>query len=171
MRSQTNGNVVITFRVPKGSVEGQRTLVVTDESGATDSVDFTVTKKTLSTIPMPMSPKDSTLRSGMVTFRWQGITGATGYTYTLEISGPEGMVPKSTAESTYTLTKEEELVRGTYLWRVKMVDDYGNESAWSEPVEFRVSPIPTWVWVVVGLVVLVVLLVVAYRETKFRVTE
>jgi hypothetical protein len=52
-----------------------------------------------------------------------------------------------------------------------MVDNYGNKSPWSDFIEFRVSPIPTWVWVVVGLVVLVVLMVVAYRETKFRVTE
>jgi hypothetical protein len=171
MRSQTNGNVVITFRVPRGSVEGQRTLVVADESGATDSVDFTVTEKTLSTTPLPVSPRDARLRSGMVTFRWQGITGGTGYTYTLEVSGQGSTWSKSIAESTYTLTEEEALPKGTYLWRVKMVDDYGNESAWSDSVEFRVSPIPTWVWIVVGLVVLVVLLVVAYRETKFRVTE
>jgi len=169
--SQGNGNVVITFRVPKGSVEGQRTLVVTDDSGATDSVDFTVTEKTLSNTPLPVSPKDARLRSGMVTFRWQGITGGTGYSYTLEISGEASTWSKSITESTYTLTEDEALPKGTYLWRVRMVDDYGNESAWSDSVEFRVSPIPTWVWIVVGLVVLVVLLVVAYRETKFRVTE
>jgi len=145
--------------------------MVTDESGATDSVDFTVTEKTLSTTPLPVSPRDARLRSGTVTFRWQGITGGTGYTYTLEISGEGSTWSKSITESIYTLTSEEALPKGTYLWRVKMVDDYGNESAWSDSVEFRVSPIPTWVWIVVGLVILVVLLVVAYRETKFRVTE
>jgi len=179
LQTQPNGNVVITFRVPKGSIEGTGALVVTDEGGATASVDFTVTKKTLSTTPLPISPKGSTLRSGMVTFRWQGVSGDTGYTYTLEInttadsgnnwskSGIEG--------SSYTLTKtetvDEALDKGTYYWRVKIADDYGNESDWSDSSEFRVSPIQTWVWVVVGVVVLVVLMVVAYRETKFKVTE
>ena len=171
MASQPNGNVGITFRVPKGSVEGQQTVIVTDESGASDSVVFTVTKKTLSVIPLPISPKGSTLRSGMVTFRWQGTTGSTGYSYTLEITGEGSNLPKTITESTYTLTEDEALGKGTYHWRVKVVDDYGNEGPWSESIEFRVSPIPTWVWIVVGLVVLIVLLVVAYRETKFRVTE
>ena len=171
MSSQSNGNIDISFRVPKGTVEGQQTVVVTDEGGASESVAFTVTKKTLSVIPLPISPKGSTLRSGMVTFRWQGTTGSTGYSYTLEITGEGSNLPKTITESTYTLTEDEALGKGTYHWRVKVVDDYGNEGPWSESIEFRVSPIPTWVWVVAGLVVLVVLLVVAYRETKFRVTE
>jgi hypothetical protein len=175
MSTQTTGDVVISFRVPKGSTEGSRTLVVTDEGGATASVNFTVTKKTLSTTPLPISPKDSTLRSGTVTFKWQG-TGSTGYTYTLEISGEGSTWSKSgIAESSYTLTDTEtvteSLTPGTYYWRVKIIDDYGNEGAWSDSTKFTVSPIPTWVWVVVGLVVLVVLMVVAYRETKFKVTE
>jgi hypothetical protein len=171
MFSQSNGNVDISFRVPKGSVEGQQTVVVTDESGASGSVTFTVTQKTLTIVPLPISPKDSTLRSGTVTYRWQGTTGSTGYSYTLEVSGEGSSWSKSLAESTYTLTEDEALGKGTYHWRVKIVDDYGNEGPWSESIEFRVSPIPTWVWVVVGLVVLIVLLVVAYRETRFRVTE
>ena len=179
MQTQTNGNVNITFRVPKGSPVGERTLVVTDEGGATNSTAFTVTKKTLSTTPLPISPKDSTLRSGEVTFKWQGVTGDTGYTYTLEINttaGSGNIWSKSgIAESSYTLTDTETvteaLPKGTYYWRVKIVDDYGNESAWSDSSEFTVSPIPTWVWVVVGVVVLVGLMVVAYRETKFKVTE
>jgi hypothetical protein len=179
MSTQSNGNVVISFRVPKGSTEGKQTLVVTDAGGASASVDFTVTKKTLSTTPLPISPKDSTLRSGEVTFHWQGSTGDTGYTYTLEISSSAGSTSiwsKSGIEgSSYTLTDTETvtetLPKGIYYWRVKIVDDYGNESAWSDSIKFTVSPIPTWVWVVVGLVVLVVLMVVAYRETKFKVTE
>ncbi len=179
MQTQSNGNVVISFRVPKGSTEGIRTLVVTDEGGATASVNFTVTKKTLSITPLPISPKDSKLRSGIVTFNWQGVTGGTGYTYTLEISrtADSGNIwsKSGITESSYTLTDSptvtETLPPGTYYWRVKIVDDYGNEGAWSDSIEFTVSPIPTWVWVLVGLIVLVILMVVAYRETKFKVTE
>lgn len=173
--TQSNGNFNISFRVPKGSSEGKQTLVVTDTGGATDSTDFTVTKKTLSTTPLPISPQNNTLRSGDVTFNWQGETGSTTYTYTIEINttASSGNIwsKSGIAESSYTLTEGEALPKDTYYWRVKIVDDYGNEGPWSDYAEFRVSPIPTWVWVVIGLIVLVVLMVVAYRETKFRVTE
>ncbi len=177
MQTQSNGNVVITFRVPKEVTTGKQTVVVTDEGGATATapVDFTVKEKTISTTPLPISPEDSTLRSEEVTFHWQGVTGGTGYTYTLEISKTAGSgnswSKPGIEESSYTLTEEEALPKGTYYWRVKIVDDYGNESAWSDSSKFTVSPIPTWVWVIVGVVVLVVLMVVAYRETKFKVTE
>ena len=175
LQTQSNGNFNINFRVPGESSEGEQTLVVTDEGGATDSIDFTVTEKTLSRTPLPISPQDNTLRSGEVTFNWQGETGSTTYTYTIEINttaGSGNIWSKSgITESSYTLIESETLSKGTYYWRVKVVDNYGNEGVWSDYIEFRVSPIPTWVWVVIGLVVLVVLMVVAYRETKFKVTE
>ena len=176
-RTRTNGDVNITFRVPKMSTYGERVLEVIDDGGASDSVEFTVKRKTLSAIPLPISPNGSTLRSGEVTFKWQGSTGNTGYTYTLEISETADFTTTTNPPyegipgSSKTLTEEEALDKGTYYWRIKIVDDYGNESPWSDSVEFRVSPIPTWVWVVVGVVVLVGLMVVAYRETKFKVTE
>jgi hypothetical protein len=175
LQTQSNGNFNISFRVPRGSPEGEQTLVVTDEGGATDSIDFTVTEKILTTTPLPVSPQDNTLRSGEVTFNWQGETGSTTYTYTIEIhtTASSGNIwsKSGIAESSYTLTEGETLPKNNYYWRVQIEDAYGNTGPWSDYVEFRVSPIPTWVWVVIGLVVLVVLMVVAYRETKFRVTE
>ncbi|NWF77348.1 MAG: IPT/TIG domain-containing protein, partial [Chloroflexi bacterium] len=176
MQTQSNGNVVISFQVPKGVTVGKQTLKVTDEGGAAAERDFTVTKKVLPT-PLPVSPNDSTIRSGIVTFNWQGITGGSDFTYTysLEVSEtPGGSAVRSKSgieELSYTLLKEDALPRGTYYWRVKVTDNYGNESEWSEPNEFRAAPTPTWVWVVVGVVVFIALMVVAYRETKFRVTE
>jgi len=176
MQTQSNGNVVATFRVPAGSIAGKQTVVVTDEGGATDSVDFMVKEKVLPT-PLPILPQDeSKLRSGIVTFQWQGITSSSEITYNLQISETAGFTSifrsKSDIEEfSYALNKEEALPKGTYYWRVKAVDDYGNESAWSDSSSFTASPIPTWVWVVVGVVVLVVLMVVAYRETKFKVTK
>jgi hypothetical protein len=175
LQTQSNGNVVINFRVPGGSPYGTQHIVVTDEGGATDQVDFTVTEKTLSTTPLPVSPKGNTLRSGDVTFQWQGETDSTAYTYIIEVnttpSSGNIWFKSNIPESSYTLTENEALPGGTYYWRVKVVDDYGNEGDWSDYAEFAVSPIPIWVWVVVGVVVLVTLMVVAYRETKFRVTE
>jgi hypothetical protein len=176
VQTQPNGNVATTFRVPAGSLAGAQTVVATDADGATDSVDFMVIEKVLPT-PLPILPQDeSKLRAATVTFQWQGITSGSEISYTLEISETASFTSifrskSDIVEFSYALTREEGLPKGTYYWRVKAVDDYGNESLWSDYAEFRVSPIPTWVWVVIGLVVLVVLMVVAYRETKFRVSE
>jgi len=176
MQTLTNGNVVISFQVPTGSPEGKQTLVVRDDGEATASADFTVKEKVLTT-PQPISPeKENKLRSGQITFRWGGITGGNDVTYILQISDSPDLATyvwhkSDIGTSSYTLPKEEALPKGTYYWWVKAVDNYGNESPWSSPSSFTVSPIPTWVWVVVGIVVLVGLMVVAYRETKFKVTE
>jgi hypothetical protein len=172
--SQSNGNIVISFHVPDVGGTGIQSLVVTDEGGATASTDFTVETKTLAA-PIPVSPKDSRVGSGEVTFRW--LTSGSDIRYVLQISETTSFgsltKPQASIEGlSYTLTTDEALQPGTYYWRVKAIDNYGNESPFSDPVEFSVAaPIPTWVWVVIGLVVLVVLLAVAYRETKFRVTE
>ena len=175
-QTQANGDVVINFRVPAKSTAGKQTVTAADKGGATASrFDyFTVKTKVLSK-PLPTSPEDgSKLRSRQVTFHW--LTIGSNVTYTLEISstnGTGGWSKPNIPGSSYTLTEEEALPGNTYYWRVKAVDNYGNESPWSDPIEFRVSPIsiPTWVWIVVGVVVLVGLMVVAYRETKFKVTE
>ena len=176
MQTLANGNVVVNFQVPGGSPEGKQTLVVADEGGATDSADFTVKEKVLTT-PQPISPGYNTkFRSGDITFRWGGITGGSDVTYILQVSNSPDLSTyvwsKSNIEtSSYTLPEEEALPKGTYYWWVKAVDNYGNESPWSDSSSFRVSPISIWVWVIVGVVVLVGLMVVAYRETKFKVTE
>jgi len=178
IQTQSNGNIVATFRVPAGSIAGEQTVEVTDEDGATDSIDFMVKEKVLPT-PLPISPQDeSKLRSGIVTFQWQGITSNSEITYNLQISETDGFASIFRSKSklgveefSYALNKDEALPRGTYYWRIKAVDAYGNESPWSDSSSFTASPIPTWVWVVVGVVVLVVLMVVAYRETKFKITK
>lgn len=173
----SNGNLVISFRVPKDAIQGTQILVVQDGSGASASDDLTVTTKTLSATPLPLSPQNgSTLRSGEVAFRWQGVPNGTDftYTYTLELSQSPGggtwwSLDNITA-SNYTWSEDDPL-EGTYYWRVRMTDNYGNGSEWSDSSSFTVSPIHTWVWVVIGVVIFLVLMVVAYRETKFRVTE
>ena len=175
LRTLSNGNVAINFQVPKGSVAGRQALVVSG-GGATASDYFTVTEKILAT-PQPVSPRNgSTLRSGEVTFQWGGITGGGNVTYTLQISDSPDLATyvRSISDlqtSSYTLPEEEPLLGGTYYWWVRATDSYGNESPYSDSSKFSVSPIPTWVWVVIGVVIFLVLMVVAYRETKFRVTE
>ena len=169
--TESNGNFLVTVRIP-ATLAGMQTVVVSDAGGASDSFSFTVTEKTLQA-PAPMLPEDGTRRRpGDITFRWGGIIGE-GITYTLEISDEPGNVvwSKSGIEERQHEVPREELPQGTYYWRVKAVDGFGNQSSWSNRISFRVFAPPIWVWVVVGLAVLTVLMVVAYRETKFRVVE
>ena len=176
LRTLPNGNVAINFPVPRGSVPGRQALVVSDGSGATASGFFTVTEKILAT-PQPISPRDgSTLRSGEVTFQWGATTGGGNVSYTLQISDSPDLATyvRSISDlqtASYTLTEDESLLKGVYYWWVRAEDSYGNQSPYSDSSKFSVSPIPPWVWVVIGVVVFLVLMVVAYRETKFRVTE
>jgi hypothetical protein len=121
-----------------------------------------------------MLPEDgSKRRPGEITFRWGGITGDTGITYVLEISNEAGNVvwSQSGIEEFSYLVPGDDLPRGTYYWRVKAVDEFLNESLWSSRSSFTIWTVPTWVWVIVGVAVLVVLMVVAYRETRFKVIE
>jgi hypothetical protein len=176
-QTSSNGNAVLSFKVPKGSVEGRQVLAVSDAGGATASADFTVTEKILPT-PQPISPQnDIRLRSGEVTFHWGATAGnSNNVTYTLQISNSPDVATyvrsiSGLQSSSYTVPQEEPLDEGTYYWWVKAVDDYDNESPWSASNSFNVSPIPTWIWVVIGVVIFLVLMVVAYRETRFRITE
>jgi hypothetical protein len=176
-QTSSDGNAVISFRVPRGSVQGMQTLVLSDAGGATAQEDFTVTEKILPT-PQPISPRNDTrLRSGEVVFRWGAVTGSgNNFTYTLQISNSPDVATyvrsiPGLQTSSYTVPQEDPLLEGVYYWWVKAIDDYDNESPWSDSGSFNVSPIPTWVWVVIGVVIFLVLMVVAYRETKFRITE
>jgi hypothetical protein len=175
-QTMSNGNVVINFKVPKGSPKGKQKLVLTDAGRATASGDFAVTVKILPT-PQPISPgQGSRSWSGQVAFRWGAITGGSNITYILQISDkPDAATyvwsKSDIGASNYTLPEEDALLKGTYYWWVKAVDDYGNESPWSDSSSFNVFLIPTWLWVVIGVVILIVLMVVAYRETKFRIAE
>ena len=171
VRSLANGSVSAIVTVPASPVG---TLLVTATGGgAQASDDFTVIARVLPT-PQPMSPEEgTTLRSRDITFEWGRITGSNiTITYTLEIIGPGGSQRFSDVEAlSYQIPKDEALPKGEYEWKVKAIDEFGNESLWSDPIPFTVSPIPTWVWVIVGLVVLTTLMVVAYREGKFKVIE
>lgn len=171
VRSLANGNLSAVVTVP-ASPTGKLSVTTTG-GGAQASTDFTVTEKILPT-PQPVSPEEGRrLRSGEVTFKWGRIMGnAGGITYTLEITGPGGSRVITDIEGpSYTIPDEERLQKGDYTWQVKAIDEFGNESLLSDPSPFRVSPIPTWVWVIVGLVVFTTLMTVAYREGRFKVTE
>lgn len=171
VRSLADGNLSTTVTVPANPAV--KLLVTATGGGAQASADFAVKAKVLPT-PQPISPEeDATLRSRDITFEWGRITGSSiTITYTLEIIGPGGSQRFSDIEAlSYQLRDEEALPKGEYSWQVKAIDEFGNESLWSNPTPFTVSPIPTFVWVIIGLVVFTTLMVVAYREGKFKVIE
>ncbi len=171
VRALTDGNLSATVTVPANPAA--KLLVTATGGGAQASDDFTVVARVLPT-PQPVSPEEgTTLRSREITFEWGRITGSSiTITYTLEVIGPGGSRTISDIEVlSYQIPKNEALPKGEYTWRVKAIDGFGNESLWSNPIPFTVSPVPTFVWVIVGLVVFTTLMVVAYREGKFKVIE
>ena len=170
VQSLANGNLSFIVTVP-ASPAGPLSVTATG-GGAQASDEFTVIAKILDT-PQPVLPEEGRkLRSGEVEFEWGRISAGSEVTvsYTIRITGPGGSRSIIVDGLTYKVPEEESLPAGDYEWQVKAVDQFENESEWSEPMPFRVSPIPIWVWVAVGLVVFTTLMVVAYREDKFRLT-
>ena len=172
VRSLADGNLSATVTVPANPAA--TVLVTASDGGAQASTDFTVIAKVLPT-PHPVSPEaDRTFRSRDISFEWGRITAGSNVTitYSLEIIGPGGSHRFSDIQGlTHKIPRDEALPKGDYRWQVKAIDEFGNESLWSDPIPFRVSPIPTWTWVIVGLVVFTTLMVVAYREGKLKVIE
>lgn len=172
VQSSPDGNLSAIVTVP-ASPAG-RLSVTASGGGAQASDDFTVKARILPT-PQPVAPEEGeTLRTRDISFEWGRITASNNVTitYTLDITGPGGSRRISDIGTlSYRIPEEEALPKGNYHWQVKAVDEFGNESLWSDPIPFTVSPIPTWVWVIVGLVVFTTLMTVAYREGRFKVTE
>jgi len=170
--SLANGDLSAVVTVPAnppGTV-----LVTAAGDGAQASADFTVEEKELPAT-RPLSPSEGRrIRGREIVFEWGRVTADHDVTYTLQI-GDEGFTTISWSE---TGIEEEEyrldrdmLERGEYYWRVRAIDEFGNQSPWSNPRPLRVAPMPIWGWVLIGLAILTVLMVVAYREQKFRLTE
>lgn len=85
-----------------------------------------------------------------VTFDWLDVKTEAKISYDLEIArGDDFSAPvllkEGLVDSRYTLSKDDRLDTGSYDWRVKAVDDIGNESPWSEVREFEMIPMSSQV--------------------------
>lgn len=85
------------------------------------------------------SPNQNSVTPG-INLSWTGTAGDEDVTYTIQISrGWEGdfttpiLVKEHLTETSYKCN----LPQGYYTWRVKAVDDIGNESPWSESSQFQ----------------------------------
>ena len=84
------------------------------------------------------------------TFDWSDVNTEDRVSYTLQIAhdndfSSQVLLKEGLVKSEYTLPKEDALAKGSYRWRVKAVDDIGNESPWSEAREFEMIPMPNHV--------------------------
>ena len=80
-----------------------------------------------------------------VTFDWSDVNAGTKITYTLEIARDgdftsQVLIKEGLVDSEYTLSKYDRLGKDSYGWRVKAVDNIGNESPWSGSQEFEMIP-------------------------------
>lgn len=81
-----------------------------------------------------------------VTFDWSDVNAAVKITYILEIARGDDfasqtlLLKEGLVDSEYTISRYDRLGKDSYSWRVKAVDDIGNESPWSEVQEFEMIP-------------------------------
>jgi len=140
---------VSTHIILSGLSDGSHTVSVIGKSALGQwqaEADATTVSWTVDTTVPPapnlLSPTNEASTSDTTpTFDWSDVTDASGVSYSLQIddnadfSSPiiskEGLT-----ESTYTLTKDEALSKGTYYWRVEAVDGAGNASGWTAPFSF-----------------------------------
>ena len=79
------------------------------------------------------------------TFDWSDVKAEAKIAYTLEIVRGDDfsshvLIKEGLVDSEYTLSKDDILGKDSYSWRVKAVDDIGNESPWSEAQKFEMIP-------------------------------
>ena len=95
----------------------------------------------------------------IATFDWSDAGTAGKVSYTLQITrgddfSSQVLSKEGLVNSDYILSKNEALTRGSYSWRVKAIDNIGNESPWSEVQEFEMIPMSNQV-LIMSLVILV----------------
>ncbi len=115
----SSGNVLY-----RGEVTG-----ITVTAGQTTSVDTMV----LSFEPTLSAPADgSTVAADGFSFEWDSVTGAAEYRIQVseDSTFSTTVIDDTVSETTYTPSGFSD---GTiYYWRVKVIDSFSNESAWSE---------------------------------------
>jgi hypothetical protein len=82
--------------------------------------------------------------SPIATLDWSDINAADKVSYTLQISrgddfSSQVLSKENLLDSEYTLSQNDISAKGLYIWRVKAVDDIGNESPWSDVWKFDLT--------------------------------
>ncbi len=115
------------------------------------------------------------LGSPVATFDWSDVNAESNITYTLEIArgddfSSQVLLKERLVDSEYTLSKDDTLGKDIYIWRVKAVDDIGNESPWSEVQEFEMIPMSNQVLILsIVIPILVIATIVAAVMLTWRI--
>jgi len=126
-------------------------ILLSPEEGATleicNSVGevFIGTAKRLIGIIVHRDSKQPGFGSSKTTFDWSDVKTEGKVSYILQIapsndSSSQVLIKEGLVDSEYALSQEDALPRGSYVWKVKAVDDIGNESPWAETREFGLIP-------------------------------
>jgi len=179
---ESNGSFLVTFQAPP-SAGGPHIITVTDGIHTAETT-YTVETTPPST-PPPLLPRLGAKVNSPIRFDWEDVTDdSSPVKYALQISTDSSfsatsiVLEKTGLEvSEYTLTQQEELALAgketPYYWRIKAIDAASNESAWSGPSEFYVSPpfsFPTWAIIVLSILGALIFFGVGYwlgRRTAF----
>ncbi len=124
-------------------------------------------------------PRQQASAAHQATFDWSDASKTGDISYVLQIAQDSFVSPvlvkNNLVESEYKLSRGDILGPGRYSWRVKAVDNVGNESPWSEIRQFEVIPMSKIVLVqslcisvlsVAGIVIAGILVLRARRGGK-----
>jgi hypothetical protein len=108
------------------------------------------------------------------TFDWTDVNDKGNVSYTLQIvrSGDflsQALSKEDLVDSEYTLSRDDILAKDIYSWRVKAVDDVGNESPWSEVQKFEIIPMSNQVLILsLAIPILFIAAIVAVGMLTWR---
>ena len=116
--------------------------------GSVGDVMVGTTKYLLGVIVYLRGPKPEALKLAPSTFDWSEVAASGDASYIFQVARTNDfsspvLVKEGLVNSEYTVSKEDVLTSGSYSWRIRAIDDVGNESPWSENQEFEVVPIST----------------------------
>ena len=126
----------------------------------------------------PRSTSYESPRSPLTTFDWSEAADSSDVSYIFQVATADDfsspvLVKEGLTASEYALSQDSVLTPGNYNWRIKAIDDVGNESAWSEVSQFEVIPMSSQVFILslaipVALIVVTLVSVVLIRRANRR---
>jgi len=144
--TDAQGAFEVNFRVPQGQAGEHR---VSANDGASNVASIYIVESDPPPPPQLILPRSETETASAAYFDWEGVSDASGVTYTLVVASDANfsnvlLTKEGLTESEYTLSEEEKLLSKTdaYFWRVRGVDGAFNEGEWSVPGTFYISNPP-----------------------------
>jgi len=151
--ANASGAFSLAFKAP-ASIGGTHTITITD--GDTTVKHLLTMESKAPDTPQPLLPEDVSKTEAETYFDWEDVDDPSGVTYTLQIADDADFTSivlekEGLTYSNYNLTAVEKLEptekEAPYYWRSKAVDGAANESQWSTPRSFYISPtagFPSW---------------------------